>query len=376
MKNKIKLILAINSFNIGGAEKLIVDQLRFFDREKFDISLITLFQFQDRKNFYELLPKDINIYKLNFKNFYDLKSWLFLYKLLKKISPNIIVSSLFFSNTIFRILAIIFKIKVIIIEHNTYINKTKAHQFVDKILSYFTYKIIAVSDEVANFTSKQEKIEINKFKIIYNGIDLEKINKFKEINKNNILGLKEKLGFGNSDKIIINVARLTNQKRIDLLIDAFAKLHKIDNKYKLIILGEGTLLFELQNQINSLGLKDSAFLLGIKKNIYEYYMISDLFVLTSKIEGFALVCIEAMTFEVPVVSTKVAGPDKYVKDYFNGFLVEHDMEDIFKKMVVFFDLDDQELDKYKQNCLNTAKQFDIKNNVKEYEKLLIESLEI
>jgi glycosyltransferase involved in cell wall biosynthesis len=103
-------------------------------------------------------------------------------------------------------------------------------------------------------------------------------------------------------------------------------------------------------------------------------MISDLFVLSSRIEGFAIVCIEAMAFGVPVISTKVAGPDEYIKDYYNGFLTEHNTKDMIEKISLFFKLDAKKLSTYKKNCLNTAKQFDVRDNVKKYEKLFLECL--
>ena len=374
---KMKVVIGINDFCIGGAQTLLLKQFKYFNIDKFEFYLISLFELKHKTSLHNLIPNHIRVFRFYFRGFLDVKNWWKLFKLLKEIKPDIIVSSLFFANTIFRILKIFLKkCKSIIIEHNTYINKTKFQIFVDRTLSKITYKIIAVSDEVINFTSKQEKISKSKFVTIFNGIDLEEIEKFKEVNQENILQFRRELGFTNDDKIIINVARLTPQKRIDLLIDAFNKLNRINDNYKLIILGEGVLKDQLTQKIKNLGLEDSVFLLGAKKDIYEYYMISDLFVLTSKIEGFALVCIEAMAFNIPVISTRVAGPDKYIKDYYNGFLTEHNIKDIVEKILLFSELSIEELNIYKKNCLSTAKQFDIRNNVKKYENLFIECLKV
>lgn len=372
---KIKIIIAINDFLVGGAQTLILKQLKYFDNNRFEFYLISLFDFQERTNLYNLIPENVKVFRLNFKNFLDLKNWYKLFILLRKINPEIVISNLFFSNTVFRILKLFFwKLKIIIIEHNTYIHKTKLQIFLDKILSKITYKIIAVSDTVADFTSRQEKINIDKFQAIFNGVDVEDIFEFTKANSSTIDSIKQKLGFDVNDKIIINVARLTQQKKLDLLIDCFYELNKSKNNCKLIILGDGGLKDELQQKIGNLQLSEKVFLLGAKQNINDYYMISDLFVLTSEIEGFALVCIEAMAFGIPVVSTRVAGPDKYVKDYNNGFLADSNIKDLVEKIIFMFNLRDEEIIEYKKNCIETAKIFDIRKNVEQCEKLFLDCL--
>jgi glycosyltransferase involved in cell wall biosynthesis len=174
---KIKIIFAVNDFTIAGVQKLYLDIFNYLDLRKYDVNLITLFQFPTKKDFYNQVPSEISIHKLNFNNFYDIKNWYFLFKLLLKIKPDLVLSSLFFSNTIFRILKIFLGFKIISIEHNTYINKTKFQIFVDRLLALVTFRVIAVSQTVAIFTMKQEKIKASKFEVIHNGVDFEKIKK-------------------------------------------------------------------------------------------------------------------------------------------------------------------------------------------------------
>lgn len=151
---KINLLIVINNLNIGGAERLVVDKLKYFDREKFKISLLTLIQIPDSNNFESEVPKDVLFYKIDFKNFKDVRSWYLLYKKLKKIKPDVVISHLFFSNTVIRFLKPFFRFKVVSVEHNTYLKKTKMQIFVDKLLSLFVFKIVAVSKTVANFISR------------------------------------------------------------------------------------------------------------------------------------------------------------------------------------------------------------------------------
>lgn len=363
---KIKLLIGINNFAAAGAQKLVADQLNHFDRNRYELALLTFSQEEDKDNFFHLLPENVKSYKLDFKNFYDIKNWFKVLKILREYKPDVVLSHLFFSNVVLRVLKPILNYRTIIYEHNTYINKTKLQILLDKILSSFTYKIIAVSKSVKSFTAKQEKINPDKFVVIPNSIDYMQIRA--EAEKNNKDTLKEKLGFKREDKLIINVARLNKQKNHKLLIDSFAEFSKRNDRYKLIILGDGPLHNDLNTHIRSLRLEEKVFLLGFKRNVLEYMLISELFVLTSKFEGFALVCIEAMAAGLSVVSTNVAGPDEYVINGFNGYLTKENKEDIVQKMqgVVNFGQN-----YFSENCKKTAQKYDIKNNIKELETIIM-----
>ncbi|MBI2450079.1 MAG: glycosyltransferase [Candidatus Nealsonbacteria bacterium] len=365
MNPKIKLLVGITEFDMSGAPKLAADIINNLDRNKYELALLSFFQPKDDNNFFDLLPGNLKNYRLNFKGFCDIKNWLETCRILREYRPDIILSNLFFSNTVLRALKPFFGYKVIIYEHNTYTKKKKWQIMADKIFSYFTYKIVAVSETVKLFTADQEKINQNKFAVIPDAIDYSDIQaKIKNYNKDD---LKEKLGFKKEDKFIINVAKLWPQKNHKLLIDGFAEFIKRNSGYKLIILGQGPMLDFLTGYVKELNLEDKIFLLGRKKNVFEYMFISEFFVLTSKIEGFAIACIEAMSLGLPVVSTKVAGPDEYVIDGLNGYLVEGDKEDVSRKMQ---EIAGRGQAYFSENCKVTAQKYDIKENIRKLEVLL------
>lgn len=369
MKRKIKVVIAINDFLIGGAQRLITDQLKYFDKNKFDFYLITFFIFSDKKNFYKKLPKEIPVFKFNFKNFLDILSWLKLIKLLIQIRPSIVISHLFFSNTIMRILKPFFGYKIIIVEHNTYRDRKKFFIFLNKILSFLTYKIVAVSFEVRNYLILNEKINAKKITVIHNGIDLEEINKYKKNTPFNQQELKKELGFSPVDKIIINVGRLTAQKNQKLLISSFFQFSKFYPEYKLIILGEGSLYGELKDLIEKLGVNDRIFLMGAREDIYKFYLVSDFFISTSEIEGLSLSHLEALSFGLPLVVTKTGGTDEIVKEGVNGFFInEFSIESAVHAMKKAVNSD---LNFLKKNALLVAEKFDIVTNVNKYTRLML-----
>lgn len=372
-ENKLKIVIAINNMAIGGAQKLIVDQFKYFDTKKFDYSLIILSKLDEYKDFISLLPTDLKIYQFNFKSFKSFFEWIKLFLLLYKIRPDLVRTSLFMADTIFRIFKPFFGYQVISTSHNTHYDLSKAKKITNKILSYLTYKIVADSNMVANFTAKDEKIDRDKFVTIYNGVDLDEINAAKT-DHSIAQGLRSALGIKEEEKIILNIARLVKQKNHKLLIDSFYEFSKSHKNYRLLIVGDGALRADLDNQIKLLNIEDKVIFPGSTQEIAKFYMISDIFAVSSFQEGFCLVAMMALAFGRPVVSTKVAGIIEYIEDYKNGLLAEYDAVDFAAKLSFIADLSHDDLMRYRNNCIAISENFDMKVSAKKYEDLFLEAL--
>jgi glycosyltransferase involved in cell wall biosynthesis len=102
----------------------------------------------------------------------------------------------------------------------------------------------------------------------------------------------------------------------------FAALTKLQQPFKLYIVGRGPLLPQLQAQVLALNLVDSVFFLGVCNDVERLMQQADAFVLSSAWEGFGLVIAEALACELPVVATDCGGPAEIVgKDKKAGFVV-------------------------------------------------------
>lgn len=362
---KIKVVFAVNDFLVGGVQRQITRQIKLYNKDLFDISIITLFRFPDKEEMYDLLPSTSQIYRLNFAGFRDIKSWLCLIKTLQSIRPDVVVSSLFFSNTVFRILKPFLGYKIISREHNTYFDKKFLEKVIDNILSYVTDQIVCVSNTVADFTAKQEYISRSKFKVIYNGIDLDEMSQLKD--KCQSLDLSGELP--RQGKMILNVARLTSQKNHHKLILAFNEFVKNNNDYYLVILGEGYLLETLKLLVKELEAENYIFLLGNKKNVECFYNQASFFVSASRMEGLSNAYLEALAFGLPIVSTKTAGTDEILSNGMNGYFIENDsIEAIIDALNKMVNVDN--IGVMKDNALQTVKRFNIVNTVKAYETLI------
>ena len=122
--------------------------------------------------------------------------------------------------------------------------------------------------------------------------------------------------------VVISIGGLTFQKGHDVLVRAFARVKQAGYPHHLIIVGEGNERDRLQILIRELNLTDTVHLTGYVKNPYPLLKKAELFVLSSRFEGFALVLVEAMELRVPIVSTDCdSGPREVLADGECGMLV-------------------------------------------------------
>ncbi len=124
-----------------------------------------------------------------------------------------------------------------------------------------------------------------------------------------------------SEPLIISVGRLIQEKRLDILLESFARVRK-RRAAKLWICGDGPLRPVLEADIKRRSLENDVKMLGFVENPYALLLQADLFVMTSDEEGLPNALIEAQAVGLPAVSTRCDyGPDEIIEDSATGFLV-------------------------------------------------------
>ena len=181
-------------------------------------------------------------------------------------------------------------------------------------------KIIFVSDFTRQFFSDLETR--NNFLTIHNGIDLQKIQKFIQENNKNVI--RKKWGFSKNDIVITLVGRFEENKGQHVFIEmARIMLQSNTSNLRFLIVGFGPKknLQKIQSLITKYNLQSNVHLIVLPQNIYEIYLISDILVSCSFSEGFGLVTLEAMAFNLPIIATNVGGVPEQIEDGINGVLI-------------------------------------------------------
>ncbi len=361
-----KIIIFYPSFERGGVEIILLNLINFFLKKKIEIVLIASnikkgvfknkkFQFRIvKKKPFAIMPDRISKALTASK--------ILISEIKKSDKKNTIILSLQGSSLAILVSKFLgFKIIVRNAEDaisSTYFAENKIQSliilFLKIILYNFSDKIISNSKGSGN---SLKKIYVKEKKIfpIYNPY-LKKIN-----NKMNT----------KRHKYLLSVGRLTKQKDFKNLIISFSYIkNKIPN-YKLIIIGDGQLRNELQNLIEHLDLKKRIILTGWKKNLKKYYLNSKLFILNSVYEGFGNVLIDAINYDLPIITTNCkSGPNEIIDYGKGGFITPIRNPKLLSKKILFCIKNYKLAQKKSKYAKKNIKKFDCEINCEKYFKLI------
>jgi len=141
----------------------------------------------------------------------------------------------------------------------------------------------------------------------------------------------------------------------------------------LVILGEGKERKNLEEIIDKLNLKNQVLLLGKVNNPFIYMRYAKFFILSSRCEGFAIVLLEALACQTPVIAANCeTGPSEIIENGENGLLIPVEDENGLKEAMEKLFYDRELYERLKANTRKSIERFDVKNIVKDWMKLLEE----
>lgn len=363
-----KVMFFLNSLSGGGAERTIINIIRNLNPKKYETILVLGTM---DNNDYSHLVSDINIKVLNTSNTKD--SILKLSKSIKKVNPDLLFSTLN-GNNIVLILAkmLSFKGTPIIVREAS--NRTQSgsvksrNRIITRLLyNYKTKKVIALSNGVKKDLIENFKVKEKKIKVIYNPIEVKQIQK---LSNENINDFSKK----NDEKLLISVGRLVDAKDFETLINAFSLVNKKIN-VRLLIVGKGPKEEELKKLSEKLNISNKIDFIGFKSNPYKYMKLADLFILSSKWEGFGHVIAESMAVGTPVISTDCnSGPREIIGDNKYGILVPVGKpKELAEKIIEVINGEDLNLKKINEGKKRSM-DFNAINIINEYEEVFDEYL--
>lgn len=152
------------------------------------------------------------------------------------------------------------------------------------------------SDAASPWFFGQKIIHSDKYKVIPNAIDVEQYERNDEVR----IAMRKKYQL--EDKIVIgHVGRFHFQKNHSFLIDIFEQLARRNDKYRLILIGQGALENDIKKLVAQKSLEKKVIFCGVQSDTSEFYQMMDCFVLPSLFEGLGIVALEAQACSLPCV---------------------------------------------------------------------------
>ncbi len=317
---KILFVLPTDTF--GGAERVTLNVIKGI--QSFEPILLT----QEQMNkFYS--PLGIRIY--NFEAYKCMMPDICLRTIIsyskaihsvsRLVQPAIIFGVMHFASLFVTLARDLFFLKIPVVTsiHGTYSSHFKSinrsPSFKEKVLIRYLLQrlenVIVPSEGIKSDIISHFGISDRKFKVLYNGFDLEWIR---------ASGLSE-ISIIKDCKWIATASRLGPPKDFNTLLNAF-RIIRDQVKTKLLIIGGGPYEQKIREEVAELKLNEDVYMVGFQENPFKYIAKSDVFVLSSLSEGLPGAVIEAMALDVPVISTDCpSGPGEIIQNGHSGILV-------------------------------------------------------
>ncbi len=186
-------------------------------------------------------------------------------------------------------------------------------------LAFHSYTQIIFSNKLSMASGiKIDEIPAEKCVVIPFGLDL---NWFDPIDPTEIARTRQEFNLNDTDVLVLCPARLSRQKRHDLLVEAAKQVTAQAKNVVFLLAGEGELQDDISRWIANAGLTQKMHLLGFRNDIRTLISASDLVVLSSDFEGFPYVLMESAARGIPAVSTDVGGVRDAIRNGETGLIV-------------------------------------------------------
>lgn len=311
----LNVVRIISFMTVGGVQSMLLRTLPQFDRERFRLRVCctsrkgALGEALEREG----IPVDVCPIRgrINPLALFKLSRWL------RAARPDIVHTHMYASNLTGTLAARLAGVPVIISHiHSTHEWHGGGRLVMERFADRFRSGYIVVSGAVRESFLERTRLTCReKIRVLHNPC------KFNEgTPAGNAAAVRGELGLAGDERVVGTVSRLVPVKGLDVLLHAARRVVDAAPRTRFVIVGGGRERAALTRQAAELGLGERVIFTGEQINVADYYALFDLFVLSSRSEGFGNVLLEAMHFGVPVVTTAVGGTPEIVSEGETGLL--------------------------------------------------------
>ena len=332
----MKVLHLVGTLNAGGIER-VVSQLALTQKQGGDVEPVIACLLRREGLFLdELVRSGVQVYDCSYSGKAPWVLSIRLIKLIRHVKPDLIHSHVNFSLLWQAIPKFLFSLPFVYTQHSISVNARKLSHRIMCFLGYCVvskskFKHTAVSDFAATYASRLYRTQKEGISIIYNGISPEMF-KFDKVKRGQIRANYQIA----KDEIVLGcVGRLDYVKGYDILIDAFSRLiFRVPNrKFRLMIVGDGTLKNTLIAQSEVQGIADNVVWVGKIHEVADHLSAMDIYVQASRWETLSLTILEALANGLNVLTSDSSGSSE-ISQYVNGVHLfhGHEIEEIISEI--------------------------------------------
>lgn len=319
---KIRVLHVIDHMGLGGAQTTLRDLvLEQHHRQEVSPSICCLTEATDWSGLIE--KRGVSVFHLNIgrRNPMQIAQVVGrIRRIVAQIQPDLIHTHLFVSGVFGRLAAFVNRVPCIKHEHSTiqhFLGRTEL--LVDRMLAAKSRAIICPSRAIAQYNIQRKRIDASRVWVVPNGIDAQRFSRSSVVATPR--AVREALGLGDSELVVISVGRLEQVKRIDVFLRAARLIADQSSRVRFLIVGDGASRPALEALTQELDLSSHVVYTGRRSDIPDLLSIADVFVLTSDFEAQGVALTEALAMELPCVATAVEGVQEVLGSGRGGLLV-------------------------------------------------------
>ena len=318
---KKRLLFFLHSLTLGGAERLVY-QMCCELGDDYELGICCL---DGRGGLWESCEKlGVKLYLVQRKPGWSVGNFTACRRVLRSFRPDIIhahqYTPYFFAvcSKLFSFPFASSRARLIFTEHGRHYpdNVSLRRWFANKFFQQLTYSNTAVCQFTATAMRENEGIKQKPISVIYNGIFSELLEEKPDVM------LKKELEIDGASSLVGYIGSLREVKNMAFLLEAFSLVAQRLLDVDLVLIGDGPLRRELEEQAQGLQINGRVHFLGAKNPAVPYLRELDTLVLPSQSEACSLTLLESMRAGVPIIATNVGGNPELIVDGDSGILVE------------------------------------------------------
>lgn len=319
-KYTVPVLHLVLSLDMGGLEVVVVNFIKKMNKEQYLPMVCCL----DSKGLLaEVLELEgIEVFSFQREPGFDIRLIFKLASAMKERRVKILHTHDWGAHVYGTLAAWIMKVPIVV---HTQHGKLSPYTWKRKVFAFLMGRLIdqfvGVSEDISGFAKKSGWVPEGKIRTILNGINMEEHANSLFIADIDKVKIRQELGIPLDATVIMNVARLSEEKDHFTLLKAFSYLKDRFDSLFLVIVGDGPLMGTLKWYASNLEIEKNVTFTGMRRDVPVLLRCADLFVLSSKSEGISISLLEAMAAGLPVIATDVGGNSQLVIHGKTGLLV-------------------------------------------------------